>query len=198
MLLLMVKFHSYCGWVIFHFIYMHHIFIQSSFHGCLGCFHMLANNAALNTEAHVSFRARVFAFSDIYVAVELLGHMVVFLFFVLFFCFFEKPPYYFPWWLHQFTFFFFFSYNQNGFTFWNWDPCPSQVKREVPCWCTGSNLSPVERRDSPGNWQLSNRRGAGSFQATSLAVKKQNQAALGNGGTEVGAGQAAVDCTLTT
>ena len=64
---------------------MHHIFIQSSFHGCLAFFHMLANNAALNTEAHASFRASVFAFSDIYVAVELLGHMVVFLFFVLFF-----------------------------------------------------------------------------------------------------------------
>ena len=64
---------------------MQHIFIQSSFHGCLACFHMLANNAAFNTEAHASFRASVFVFSDIYVAVELLGHMVVFLFFVLFF-----------------------------------------------------------------------------------------------------------------
>ena len=121
-----------------------------------------------------------------------------FLIFCFVFLFFWEASILFPMMAAPIHFFFFFSYNQNGFTFWNWDPCPSQVKREVPCWCTGSNLSPVERRDSPGNWQLSNRRGAGSFQATSLAVKKQNQAALGNGGTEVGAGQAAVDCTLTT
>ena len=42
-------------------------------------------------------------------------------------------------------------------------------------------VSPVERRDSPGNWQLSSRRGARSFQASGLAVKKQNQIAPGNG-----------------
>ena len=41
---------------------MHHIFfIHSSVDGRLGCFHLLAvvNSAALNTEAHVSFRVRV-------------------------------------------------------------------------------------------------------------------------------------------
>ena len=136
MLLLMANFHSFYGWVIFHYIHMYHIFIQSFVNGCLGCFHMLANNAALNTEAHASFQASVFVFSDIYVAVELLGHMMVFLFFV-----FLRS-------LHTVfhngctkSLFFFFSYNQNGFTFWNWDPCLRQVKREVPCWCTGSKLT---------------------------------------------------------
>ena len=196
MLLLMAKFHSFCGWVIFHFIYMHHIFIQSSFHGCLACFHMLANNAAFNTEAHASFRASVFAFSDIYVAVELLGHMEVFLFFVLFFW---EASILFSMMAAPSHFFFFFSYNQNGFTFWNWDPCPSQVKREVPCWCTGSNLTVQLKEETVqeiGNSLTGGELGA--FRLSAWQWKSRTKQLWGMAGTEVGAGQAAVDCTLTT
>ena len=40
----------------------------------------------------------IFVFSDIYPAKDLLGHMAVL------FLFFEIPLYYFPQWLHQFTF----------------------------------------------------------------------------------------------
>ena len=46
------------GWVIFHCIYMCHIFfIQLSVDGHLGCFHVLAivNSAAMNIVVHVSF-----------------------------------------------------------------------------------------------------------------------------------------------
>ena len=67
MLLQMAIFHSSL-WLIFHCNspYIHHIFSsQSSVHGHLGCFHVLAiiNSAAMNIGVHVSFQIRVFVFS---------------------------------------------------------------------------------------------------------------------------------------
>ena len=52
------------GWVIFHCIYIHHVFfIHLPVDGCLGCFHVLAivNSAAMNIGVHVSFWTRVFS-----------------------------------------------------------------------------------------------------------------------------------------
>ena len=44
---------------------MYHIFIHSSFSGCLGCSHVLAflNSGAINIGVHISFQIRVFIFS---------------------------------------------------------------------------------------------------------------------------------------
>ena len=61
----------------FSYICIYHIFfIQSSFSGHLGSFHILAivNNAAMNVRVHFEL---VFWFLDIYHGMELLCHMVV-------------------------------------------------------------------------------------------------------------------------
>ena len=57
----MALFHSFL-WLIFHCIYIHHIFfIYSSVDGHLGCFHVLGivNCAAMNIGVHVSFQIMV-------------------------------------------------------------------------------------------------------------------------------------------
>lgn len=47
----------FCGWIVFHYIYIHHIFIHSYVHGHLGGFCILAivDNAAMNIGEDVSF-----------------------------------------------------------------------------------------------------------------------------------------------
>ena len=56
----------------------HHIFIQSSVDGQLGCFHVLAtiNSTAMNIEAHVSFQIRLIIFLGMSPRVVLVDHMV--------------------------------------------------------------------------------------------------------------------------
>ena len=75
-------------------------FTHSSVDGHLGCFHILAvaNKATVNIGVHVSFELSVFALLGIYSRVDC-QVMQQFQF-----QFFEKPPCYFPQWLHQFTF----------------------------------------------------------------------------------------------
>ena len=70
-------------WVVFHCLYTYTPHLFSSFvDEHLGWFYILVvvNNAAMNTEVHVSFQTNIF--SDIYPGVELFSHMVV-LFLVL-------------------------------------------------------------------------------------------------------------------
>ena len=56
------SFIPFCGWVIFHCIYVPHLFIHSCVSGHLGCFHVLAlvNSPAVNTAVCVFFSIMVF------------------------------------------------------------------------------------------------------------------------------------------
>ena len=61
------------------YIYYHIFFIHSSVDGYLDCFCILAviNNAAVNTEVHISFQISVLFSLSKYPVVELLGHMII-------------------------------------------------------------------------------------------------------------------------
>ena len=70
----------FCGWAVFHYVDMHHIFfIFSPVDGHLDGFLTLetVNNAAMDIGMHVSFWVSGFGFLYIYTAVELLGQRAV-------------------------------------------------------------------------------------------------------------------------
>ena len=56
------KIHSFCAWVIFHCMYIHHICIHSSVDRCLGCFHILriSRTTTVTIAVHVCFWLVVF------------------------------------------------------------------------------------------------------------------------------------------
>ena len=102
MLLQMAKFHSFFMAEYYSIVYMYHIFFNhSSVDGHLGCFQILAavSNAVMNIEVHVSFHISAFIFFGYIPRSGIAGSYCSSIFH-----FFQKPPYYFPQWLPQFTF----------------------------------------------------------------------------------------------
>ena len=98
----MAKFHSFFMAEYYSIVYMYHIFFNhSSVDGHLGCFQILAavSNAVMNIEVHVSFHISAFIFFGYIPRSGIAGSYCSSIFH-----FFQKPPYYFPQWLPQFTF----------------------------------------------------------------------------------------------
>ena len=75
--------------------------MYSSVDGHFRSFHILTvvNNGAMNTEVCISFQISVFVFSGNMPRSEIAESYISSIF-----SFFEKPPFCFPQWLHQFTF----------------------------------------------------------------------------------------------
>ena len=80
MLLQIARFYSFYGWVIFHCIYIYHIFFTLfPIYGHLGCFCIMTivNNAAMNIGVHIYFQIGVLFSLGKYPEVDLLDHMVI-------------------------------------------------------------------------------------------------------------------------
>ena len=78
MVLQMARFHSFYGWVIFHYVYhIYHIFICSSINGHIGCLHISAivNKAVMNMGVRYTFKLAFLFSLGKNPNVELLDHM---------------------------------------------------------------------------------------------------------------------------
>ena len=61
-------------------VYIYHLFFtNSSVHEHSVCYHIVAtiSNAAMNNRVLISLQISVFVFSDMYLSVDLLGHIVI-------------------------------------------------------------------------------------------------------------------------
>ena len=76
----MAKSHSFYGWVVFHCIYVLHLYLLTFYWWTLVLFHILAilNNAAMNTGCIIVLNwCFCFFFPDMFPGVELLDYMAV-------------------------------------------------------------------------------------------------------------------------
>ena len=64
MLLQMTNFHYFFDWVVFHCIYIHHVFCIHLSADDMDSFHVLTivNTAAMNIKVHVTFQIKIFIF----------------------------------------------------------------------------------------------------------------------------------------